>query len=338
MRVILGFGPMDVRVVQRPRPVPGEGEVLVAVRACGICGSDKGYWLRGLNDHIPGHEAAGEIAGLGPGVHRLRMGDRVAVHNVIGCGRCPACRSGSFCACPRRPAVDSVSSGYGEYLVAPERNCLVLDDRISFEAGCLIFDNWGTPYAALERAEVGAGDDVLVSGCGPIGLAAVVLAKERGAFVIAVDPLEYRRQAALRAGADAALSPDGDVAGAAHELTGGTGVRVVVECSGHGPAYLSGLAALRFGGTFVSVGEHAQVELKPSDLLIRNHLDIKGSWYSTLAEGRAVQRMMLERRIDPLWFVTHRVTLPEVPEAMARVCRSEDGVVKTLIVMPERVS
>ena len=74
MRVILGFGPMDVRVVERPEPVPGEGQVLVAVRACGICGSDKGYWLRGPSDHVPGHEAAGEI--VGPGPRRLPPADR----------------------------------------------------------------------------------------------------------------------------------------------------------------------------------------------------------------------------------------------------------------------
>lgn len=332
MRVIKAFGPRDLRLVEAPAPLSGEGEVLIEVRASGICGSDKWFWREGPPDTVAGHEVAGTVAALGPGAHRLRVGDRVAVNNVVGCGRCAECRAGRFVRCPRRPGTD-VNNGFGELLTAPERNCLLLDERLCYEAGCLIFDNWGTPYAALNAAGVVGGDDLVVSGCGPIGLAAVVLAKERGAFVIAADPLAYRRDAALRLGADVVLAPDDGLPAAVRELTDGAGARVLLECSGKGDAYEAGLSCLRIGGVFVAVGEGAEYLLRPSDLLIRRHLVLLGSWYTTMADGRAVQDLMLRGGFDPSAFVTHRVSLPEVPEAMARVCTCADEVLKTVILI-----
>ncbi|MGQ9780603.1 MAG: zinc-dependent alcohol dehydrogenase [Bacillota bacterium] len=332
MRAIKAFGPKDLRLVELPDPTPGPGEVLIRVHASGICGSDKEYWLQGPTDGVYGHEAMGEVVALGEGVKHLRVGERVAINNVIGCGRCAACRAGRFVFCPHRPGRD-VNGGYGEMLVAPERNCLRLDERVGDEAGCLIFDNWGTPYAALKRNGVGEGDDLVIFGCGPIGLAAAVLAKHRGAYVIAVDPVAYRREAALRLAADHALAPDEDLPAAVRALTSGRGASVVLECSGQGAAYALGLAALRIGGTLVAVGEGARFDLRPSEGLIHRHLKIVGSWYSTMAEGREVQELIVTGAIDPLVFVTHRVGLEEVPRALARFASREEGVLKTVVVM-----
>lgn len=330
MKVLRSFGPEDLRVVDAPEPEPGEGEVKIAVRASGICGSDKGYWRSGPFDHIAGHEVAGEVVALGPGVRRLGVGDRVAVNAVVGCGRCPECRAGRFARCAKRPGKD-VGNGFGEFLVAPERNCLPLDEAVDYVAGVLIFDNWGTPFAALERAGVAQGDDVVVSGCGPIGMGAVGVAKLRGAFVIAVDPLEYRRQAALRMGADETIEPGDGAADAVRELTSGEGANVVVDCSGKAASYATGLDALRVRGRFVSVGEGAEYMLRPSQHMIRKNLSIIASWYTTMGDGREVQRLMVARRIEPRAFVTHVVSLEEAPEAFRRVVECTDGVIKTVI-------
>jgi threonine dehydrogenase-like Zn-dependent dehydrogenase len=334
MKVLKAFAPGDLRVVEAAKPQPAAGQIKVAVRASGICGSDKWYFRNGPTDFIAGHEVAGEVVQLGPGVRRLRVGDRVAVNNVVGCGRCEACREGRFVRCPDRPSKD-IDNGFSEFIVAPDRNCLVLDPRLDYEAGCLIFDNWGTPHAALERALVTPADKVVVSGCGPIGLAAVALAKLRGAFVVAVESLAYRRAAAIRLGADAAVEPGPDVVAAIRDLTGG-GATVVMECSGKGPAYESGLVALGMEGRFLSVGEGAEFTLRPSNVVIRKNLSILGSWYSTMAEGAEVQAMMLDGRIAPSAFVTHRATLEDAPAAFARVCECADEVLKTVILMPGR--
>ena len=331
MKALRPFAPHDLRVVDMPEPPdPGPGEVKIAVRASGICGSDKWYWNSGPTESVAGHEVCGQVIAIGPGVTRLHVNDRVAVNNVVGCGQCPACQSGQFVRCMHRPGRD-VDHGFCEVLIAPERNCLALHERISYADGCLIFDNWGTPYAALKRGNVGRGDTLVITGAGPIGLGATFLGKLRGARVITIDPVAYRREAALHMGADMALAPAPDMHDRLRKTT--EGPSVWVDCSGRGDAYELGLSTLRTGGRFVCVGEHAEYSLHPSDYVIRNNLNIYGSWYSTMEEGAEVQRLMVEGCIKPQVFVTHRVTLDEAPSAFARSVEMRDDTLKTIILM-----
>jgi threonine dehydrogenase-like Zn-dependent dehydrogenase len=332
MKTVKAFGPKDLRVIQVPDPAPGNGEVLIAIRVCGICGSDKWFWQVGEpTDYVAGHEVAGEVIALGPDVFRLRAGDRVAINNVRGCGQCPACRAGQYARCPNAP--QHIGHGFSELIAVPERNCLLLNLKIGYEVGSLIFDMWGTPYAALERTLVSDKDDVVVFGCGPIGLAAVVLAKRRGAFVIAVDPLVYRREAALRWGANAALPPDDTTVSEIRRLTSGYGAGFVIECSGKAAAYQLAFSALRIGGTLISVGEGACFEFKPSETLIGKSLNLLGSLYSTMEQGRQVQNLMLQEQMDPLCFVTHRFALQELPKVFGQVVECADGILKALVLV-----
>jgi threonine dehydrogenase-like Zn-dependent dehydrogenase len=333
MKALKNFGPHDLRIVELPDPQPRPGAALICVRASGICGSDKWYWTTGPTDFIAGHEVAGEVVAVGDGVMALAPGDRVAVNNVVGCGACPACAAGAFTRCPNRTGND-VNDGFCEYVVAPVRNCLILDPAVDYVAGCLAFDQWGTPYAAVERGGVVAADTVAVTGLGPIGLGAVKCAALRGARVVALDPVAYRREMALGLGAAAALDPTAaDAAGALKDVTGG-GPTVAVECSGNGKAYGLLLAALRPKGRLVSVGEHAEFTFHPSDDVIRKNLSILGSWYSTMPQGAAVQRLMVQGALPAKALVTHTVTLEEAPSAFARAVEMADGVVKTVILMP----
>jgi threonine dehydrogenase-like Zn-dependent dehydrogenase len=333
MKAIHSFGPKDVRLVNIPTPTPGAGQVLVAVRASGICGSDK--WLWRHPDPVTwviGHEVAGEVVELGQNVRRLRVGDRVAINNVVGCGSCPACRAGVFVKCPHWTGANDVNGGYGEQVVAPERNCLKLAEAVDDETGAQIFDNFGTPFAALERAEVTTGDDVLIIGCGPIGLAAIMLAKLRGAFVMAVDPLPQRLNLAVSLGAEAIFQPGEDTPQMIRELTEGQGAGIVIECSGKAPAYPLGLASLRIGGMFICVGEGAQFDLHPSDQVIRRCLTLAGSWYSSMSQGAKLQEMILQGQITPRILVTHRASLNNFPGLFQKVCEQPDEVIKALIV------
>ena len=275
---------------------------------------------------------AGEVVALGPGIKRLRPGDRVALNNVVGCGACPACRAGNYVMCPNWDGSRDVNGGFAELVLAPERNCLKLDEAIDYETGCLLFDNWGTPFSALEKAGVKNGDDVVVSGCGPIGLGAVGLARLRGVFVIAVDPLPSRQQTAVQMGAEVALAPGADLPAAVRQHTSGLGAHFVIECSGRGAAYPLGLAALRHGGTLVSVGEEAKFELHPSDVIIRRALRILGSWYSSMAQGRQVQDLVLQNKINPKVLVSHRAPLAEFPRLFQQVCEQPETVTKAVII------
>ena len=335
MKAINSFGPKDVRVVDVPDPAPGEGQVLVAVRASGICGSDKWLWRAAEpTQQVHGHEVTGEVVALGPAVRRLRAGDRVAINNVVGCGACPACRAGVFVMCPSWTGEEDVNGGFGERVVAPERNCMKLADDIDYETGCLLFDNWGTPFSALERARVAVGDDVVVMGCGPIGLAAVGLAKLRGAFVVAVDPLPARLDMAAGLGADVTLTPGDDTAAEVRRRTSGLGARVAVECSGKPPAYPIALASLRIGGVLVTVGEGGALDLRPSEAVIRRHLSIVGSWYSSMAQGAQVQDLVRQGKMVPRALVTHRGPLAEFPRIFRQVCEAPEQVVKAVILNP----
>jgi threonine dehydrogenase-like Zn-dependent dehydrogenase len=332
VKALKNFGARDLRVVDLPEKALRPGTVRVRVCASGICGSDKWYWTTGPTDSIAGHEVAGEVVEAGPGVVALKPGDRVAVNNVVGCGACPACAAGAFTRCPNRTGED-VNDGFCETVVAPERNCLVLDPALDYVAGCLIFDQWGTPYAAVERSGATGADVVAVTGLGPIGLGAVKMAALRGARVIALDPVPYRREIALRLGADAALDPTAGDADAAVKAATAGGPTVAIECSGRGAAYGLLLEALRPEGRLVSVGEHAEFTFHPSDQVIRKNLSILGSWYSSMPQGAAVQRLMAKGILPAHALVTHRVTLEEAPSGFARAVDMVDGVVKTVILM-----
>lgn len=331
MKVVKVFGLRDLRLADAPVPQPGFGCVRVKVKASGICGSDKWVWFQEHpSDNIAGHEVSGEVDLLGEGVTALGVGDRVIINNVVGCGVCPACRAGEFVFCPKWDWRNDVNNGFGEYVVTPARNCMRLPDCLDYIDGALIMDNWGTPYANMLRGNVQAGMDVLVNGCGPIGQAAIALCRERGAYVIAADPVKWRRQAALKQGAHHALGPE-ELPCAAQKLTDGLGVHVVMECSGAGASYENCLASLRIGGTLVAVGEHAEYTYNSSDI-IRRSLNIASTWYSTLPHAAEVMQMALQKRIDLRSFLTHTVRLEDVPRMFASLMSLEDGIMKCVIV------
>jgi len=331
MKVLKAFGPGDLRVVEAAVPEPGPGQVRVKVRASGICGSDKWIWsVKEKIESVAGHEAAGVVDKLGEGVFSLTPGDPVTINNVGGCGTCPACRSGAFVLCPARSGKD-VGNGFGEYLVSPAVNCMKILPGLDFIDGALVMDNWGTPYGGIKRGGVGVGTDVVVSGCGPVGQAAAALSKALGAFVIAVDPIKWRRQTALRNGADVALSPD-ELPDAVKKYTDNLGAHVVMECSGNGRAYDNCLKSLCIGGVFVAVGEHAEYLLKPSEQLIRRALGLVGTWYSTLPQAGEVMQLALQRRINLRSVLTHTIALDEVPALFESIVNCENGVLKCMIV------
>ena len=312
-------------------PQPGEGQVLIQVMASGICGSDKWYWfVQGYSESVAGHEVSGLVTAVGPGVYALKEGDRVAVNNVVGCGTCPACRAGEFVRCPNWTGSEDVNHGYSEYVVAPARNCMKLHDSLSYLQGCLIMDNWGTPYGGLQRIQPKSGMDLMVTGCGPVGLAAVSLATAMGASVIAVDPVEERLEAAQRMGARA-LKPSEELPAQVRKLTDGLGAHALMECSGSSRAYETGLRSLRIGGSFVTIGEHAEYLLKPSDLVLRRHMSIIGTFYSTMKQAAEVQTMAVTGQIKLESLVSHTVSLVDVPGIFGQVVEMSGGIRKCVI-------
>ena len=332
MKVIKAFGPQDLRVVTAPIPTPGPGQVRIKVKASGICGSDKWVWdVPGPTNNVAGHEVAGEIDALGEGVTQFTPGDRVMVNNVGGCGHCPACQKGAFVLCPTWDGHLDINNGFGEYVIAHARNCMQLLPELDFIDGALIMDNWGTPYGGLVRANITPGQTVVITGLGPIGQAAVCLARAKGVQVIAVDPVPWRQEFALKNGAHHAFAPS-QLPQAVKDLTQQLGADVLMECSGNGQAYDTGFASLKNEGALIAIGEHAQFNFTPSDHVIRRALKIIGSWYSTMPQGKEIMDLAVTGKIQLKSFLTHTITLEEVPQIFGPVMDCAQGIMKVVIV------
>ncbi|MDQ4133102.1 MAG: alcohol dehydrogenase catalytic domain-containing protein, partial [Actinomycetota bacterium] len=197
---------VDLREVARP--TPGHGQVVIAVRASGICGSDLraiyrehlGTGPEAYCDVVAGHEPSGDVVEVGPGCRRLRVGDRVVVYHISGCGQCADCRAGYMIGCtsPQRAAYGwQRDGGHADYMVADEVTCLSLPDSLTHLDGACVACGFGTAYEALRRIGVSGRDAVLVTGLGPVGLAVGVLARALGArFVVGVEVAAERRQLA----------------------------------------------------------------------------------------------------------------------------------------------
>src|SRR2546426_11339594 len=202
----------DIRIVELPKPEIGPGELLVQLRACGLCASDVMEWYMKPRAPIyPGHEPAGVVAAVGEGVEQFSPGQRVFIHHHVPCMVCHFCQRGSYSQCPTFRSTRLYPGGLAEYIRVPAANVqldvLPLSDELSFEAATLI-EPLACCVRGVDRAAIRPGDSVLVLGAGSTGLMLAQLAQQRGATrVIIVDPIAYRRQRALDAGIDHALDP-----------------------------------------------------------------------------------------------------------------------------------
>ncbi len=213
MRGVYLPGGRRVEIRELPRPEPGHGQVLVRTRASTICGSDLraiyrehlGHGPEAYQDVIAGHEPAGEIVEVGPGCRRFRAGDRVALYHIAGCGLCHDCREGYMISCtsPFRAAYGwQRDGGHADFVVAEEATCVALPDALSYVDGACVACGFGTAYQALWRAGVSGRDAVLITGMGPVGMGAGLLAHALGApLVIGVDVAPERLELAQRIGA-----------------------------------------------------------------------------------------------------------------------------------------
>jgi threonine dehydrogenase-like Zn-dependent dehydrogenase len=332
MKAVVLPGDMSVQIQELPDPVPQLGEVLVRVRASAVCGSDMSA-LRGDQvvgqkpEHlVPGHEIAGVVEAVGPGATGVEVGDRVAVYLAVGCMRCTFCRQGNLMACPDAKIIGFDRwGGDAELVVVPAVNCMRLPDGLGFVEGAVSTDMFGTQFSAQHRLGVSGADTVFVSGLGPMGAAAVAVAKARGARVVAIDPMEHRRELGTRMGAD-------DVLPAIDEsiLRSGSGPDVVIECSGNSAAQSAALDAVRAFGRVAFVGESRRAEIDPSSQFLRKLITVIGAWYFPIYQYDAITEFLIDRRVPVLELVSHQFVLDDAPRAFEMLAaRSAEKMVFT---------
>ena len=318
---------VDVRDVAVPRP--GHGQVLVELRASTICGSD----LRAIyREHlgagpeaylgvIAGHEPSGRIVEAGPGCRRFGVGDRVALYHIAGCGLCAECRSGYMISCssPLRAAYGwQRDGGHAELLLAEESTCVALPDELSFVDGACVACGFGTAYEAVCRAGVSGRDAVLVTGMGPVGMAAGLLAKALGAsLVVGADVTPERLELARTLGAvDEAVAADEHAGDGIRALTAGHGCEVTVDCSGSPAGRLLALHGARRWGRCVLVGEGGRLEVEASPVLIHRQLTVMGSWVTSIGRMEELVEHLVRWDLHPERVVTDLFPLAEAAEAL----------------------
>ncbi|GGI04193.1 alcohol dehydrogenase catalytic domain-containing protein [Egicoccus halophilus] len=334
-------GPEDVRIDEVPVPAPADGEVLVQVRACGICASDL-HVVAGVTPHGPrlpqilGHEPAGVIAAVGDGVGDWQVGDRVAWVMSRPCGRCEYCRAGreNLCVTTRVAGVD-VDGVQAEYAVADARFLVPLPADLPFDQAAIVTDAVATPYHALKRGGVGPEMTVAVIGLGGLGMHAVLLAKLAGATVVGVDVAEANLERALAWGADEVVDARQDgVARRIRELTEG-GVDRSFEFVGHRDTVDQAVKALRPGGraTIVGLGPEA-IRTVPVALFVAQETELVGSFGYTQQDLGELYDLVEDGRLDLSRSVTDRLPIEAFPDALRRLETREGNPVRIVVTYP----
>ena len=329
MRQAVYEGPRAVAIAERPRPRCGPRDALVAVDACGVCGSDVASYLHGHHvrpGQVMGHESTGVVAETGAEVAHVRAGDRVVVRPLRACGRCAYCRRGEGHICGSTAAG---SLGYGAD--GAFADLLLLRDEaagrqlVAVDPATPVLDAvWAEPLAvalhALARADTAPGDRVLVLGAGPIGLALTAAADAAGAVVEVVEPRAARRAAALAAGAARALAPGADAA------AGEAGaVDAVLDASGVPAAIAAGCARLTPGGALVLVGL-GDGELPP----LPAGVDVRGAFAFTPRDFVRSARLIERGAIALSAAVSHTFPLHETGRAI-EVAAHDEAALKVVV-------
>jgi len=313
-----------LELVERPVPTPGDGEVLLRIEAASICGTDLHLfeWDEWAAENLVpprvlGHELAGTVIGTGHGVTRVREGDLVGVESHIVDWTCAQCRRGQPHLCRNLRVVGvHVDGGFAERMVIPETNAIE-SNGLDPAVVALQEPMGNAVHAAF--AEPIDGRSVLVTGCGPIGLCAVGIARAAGAsLVIATDTEPYRLELAGAMGATLVLdAADPETPDRIGEATGGDGVDVVLEMSGSAAALAQGLRAVTRGGSISLLGIFGEpVEVDLSDLVIMKGVRLHGIFGRRIYDTwERTQSLLRSGSLDVSPILTHRLTLDQWPKA-----------------------
>ncbi|TMI44176.1 MAG: zinc-binding dehydrogenase [Betaproteobacteria bacterium] len=331
MRGAVFLGNRKIEIRNFPDPTPGPGEVVIEMKASGMCGSDLKFYRSppgaaqaalglggGAEPFIAGHEPCGVVAARGPGVpeREAPIGQRVMDHHYSGCGVCRHCRVGWSQLCRAGITVYGVTAngGHAEYLKVPARTLVPLPDELSFVEGAAVSCGTGTAYGALRRMQLTGGSTLAVFGQGPVGLSATLLGAKMGARVIAVETNPERLALAKQFGAEVAVHAD-DSEKALKDLTRGEGVDLALDCTGIAAARVAAVRSAKTWGTVCFVGEGGEVTLDVSRDLLRKQLTVIGSWtFSAMGQAECA-RFIVDNRIALERIFTHRWKLEQADEA-----------------------
>jgi L-iditol 2-dehydrogenase len=322
--VVIG-GPGEVRVEEAAKPEPSEGEVLIRLRCCGVCGTDleKVHGL-GITSRVLGHEEVGEVAQLGAGVSGLSVGQRVYAHHHVPCGVCEVCRRGEGTLCSEYPKHNLMPCGLAEYFIVPKYNVdrgaiLSLPDGLSFEEASFI-EPMACVIRGLDRAGARSARTVLIYGAGPVGLLHLKLLRSYGDKKVVISDISaYRLDLARRMGADGTFdaSDPADREKALAAFQGGP--ELVILATGSAAAFEDAVRTVSKGGTVLLFGAPKKDAKATIDIarLFLNGTRIVTSYAATESETKAALELLAGRKVNVSDMITHRFPLGRSAEAFA---------------------
>ena len=341
MKALVHTAPLQFDLRDVPRPQPGEDEVLVRVKACGICGSDVHGYTGSTGRRIPpiimGHEAAGVVEAVGQNVRDLAVGDRITFDSTVYCNQCPACRQGRMNLCQSRKVLGVSTPAFrrdgamAEYVVVPWWITHRLPDAVSFEEAALI-EPASVSLHAARITPIEVNDVVAVVGAGQIGLFAMQAARVKGAgIVVALDVKEERLALARQLGADVTINPAaGDVAAEMRRAVGRPDADVVLEAVGTEATVRLAMELTKLGGNLTLIGNVTpRIQVNLQDIVSRE-LTIRGSC-AIAGEYRACLDLMAAGRIQAKPLISRIVPLAEGQAAFDALHRGEPGLMKIVL-------
>ena len=339
MKVAVYYNNKDVRVKEVPVPEINENEILVKVRASGICGSDVMEWYRIKKaPRVLGHEIAGDIVKVGEKVKKYKVGDRVFVSHHVPCNTCKYCLEGKHTLCNTLHSTNFDPGGFAEYIRVPEinvdRGVFLLPDEISYEEGVFI-----EPLACVIRgfriAEIMPGQTILIIGSGITGLLQLKLAKAWGAKkVICVDVSEYRIKKAIEFGADLAMHASEDIPKKIKEINDGYLADVVIVSTGAPKAIPQAIECTEKGGTlllFAPVAPDVEVPIKMFDIW-NKQIKIVSTYAGAPRDITEAIEALKSKIIEVKDMITHRIGLEEIQKGFDLVAGAKESI--KVIVVP----
>jgi L-iditol 2-dehydrogenase len=340
MKVLLLSEYKKLEITDLPVPVPGPHELLVKVAACGICGSDVHGYDGSSGRRIPpivmGHEAAGVVARVGEGVKNIKEGDRVTFDSTIYCGECAFCNRDEMNLCDNRQVL-GVSCGdyrragaFAEFVVLPARIAYPLPDNLSFPEAALL-EAVAVALHAVSLVPVAQDDTALVVGAGTIGLLVQQALKAAGCSRVFVTDLDETRLAlSQKLGATAVLPSGPELVQKVLQLTGGTGVDVVIEAVGNTPAIRTSIDSVRKGGSIVLVGNITPEVTIHLQKVVSRQIRLQGSCASAGEYPRAIE-LMSQGSINVKPLITAIAPLGDGPQWFERLYAHEPNLMKVVL-------
>jgi len=333
MRGVVFLGDRKVELRNFPDPTPGAGEVVIEMKASGMCGSDLKFYRSppgaaqaalgigsATEPFIAGHEPCGVVVARGVGVSEKEapIGQRVMDHHYSGCGTCTHCRLGWSQLCRAGITVYGVTAhgGHADYLKVPARTIVELPEELSFAEGAAVACGTGTAFSALRRMTLNGGDTLAVFGQGPVGLSATVIGAAMGARVIAVETSPERMKLAEQFGADAVIdAAKEDAVSAVKELTRGIGADLSLDCTGVASARRAAVRCVKTWGTACYVGEGGDVTLEVSPDMLRRQVTLIASWTFSAMGMKECAEFIAKKKIPLERIFSHRWRLEQAGEA-----------------------